>query len=155
MLFSKLQSLLSPGASLKFEITLNDDVTLSVIVCPKGNTGALSQPLVITAAADELDTGFVAVLEQYQKARLSLQEQLEATTAVLDAAKKSEEKKAVKALTNKQSPAVAVQEKITPKSSDNDDNGDGLDDHGDEAENASTSGTTPSVPTGNLSNLFD
>ncbi len=153
MLFSKLQSLLSPGASLKFEITMNDDATLSVIVCPKGNTGALSQPLVITATADELDTGFVEVLEQYQKARLSLQEQLEATTAVLDAAKKSEEKKAVKALTNKPSPAV--KEKITPKSSDNDDHGDGLDEHGDEAENASTTGTTPSVPTGNLSNLFD
>ena len=100
-----------------------------------------------------MDTGFVEVLEQYQKARLSLQEQLEATTAVLSAAQKSEEKKAVKALTSKPSPAV--KEKITPKSSDNDDDGDGLDDHGDEAENASTSGTTPSVPTGNLSNLFD
>ena len=100
-----------------------------------------------------MDTGFIEVLEQYQKARLSLQEQLEATTAVLSAAQKSEEKKAVKALTSKPSPAV--KEKIKPKSSDNDDDGDGLDDHGDEAENASITGTTPSVPTGNLSNLFD
>ena len=153
MLFSTLQSLLSPGASLKLDVTMNDDATLSIIVCPKGNTGALSQPLVLTATAEEMDAGFIDVLQQYQKARQSLQEQVEATTAVLDAAKKSEEKKAVKALTSKPSPAV--KEKVTPKSSDNDDDGDGLDDHGDEAENASTSGTAPSVPSGNLSNLFD
>ena len=153
MLFSKLQSLLSPGASLKFEITMNDDATLSVIVCPKGNTGALSQPLVITATADELDTGFVAVLEQYQKARLSLQEQLEATTAVLSAAQKSEEKKAVKALTSK--PAPAVKEKITAKSSDNDDDDDDLENHDESSASTSTSGTAPSAPAGDLANLFD
>ena len=153
MLFSTLQSLLSPGASLKLEVTMNDDATLSIIVCPKGNTGALSQPLVLTATAEEMDAGFIDVLQQYQKARQSLQEQVEATTAVLDAAKKSEEKKAVKALTSK--PAPAVKEKITAKSSENDDDGDDLEDHDEASENTSTSGTAPSAPAGNLSNLFD
>ena len=153
MLFSTLQSLLSPGASLKLEVTMNDDATLSIIVCPKGNTGALSQPLVLTATAEEMDAGFIDVLQQYQKARQSLQEQVEATTAVLDAAKKSEEKKAVKALTSK--PAPAVKEKITAKSSDNDDDGDDLEDHDEASENTSTSGTAPSAPAGDLANLFD
>lgn len=153
MLFSTLQSLLSPGASLKLEVTMNDDATLSIIVCPKGNTGALSQPLVLTATAEEMDAGFIDVLQQYQKARQSLQEQVEATTAVLDAAKKSEEKKAVKALTSK--PAPAVKEKITAKSSDNDDDDDDLENHDESSASTSTSGTAPSAPAGDLANLFD
>ena len=153
MLFSTLQSLLSPGASLKLEVTMNDDATLSIIVCPKGNTGALSQPLVLTATAEEMDADFINVLQQYQKARQSLQEQVEATTAVLDAATKSEEKKAVKALTSK--PTPAVKEKITAKSSDNDDEDDDLGDHDEESATASTSGTAPNAPTGDLANLFD
>ena len=153
MLFSTLQFLLSPGASLKLEVTMNDDATLSIIVCPKGNTGALSQPLVLTATAEEMDAGFIDVLQQYQKARQSLQEQVEATTAVLDAAKKSEEKKAVKALTSK--PAPAVKEKITAKSSDNDDDDDDLENHDESSASTSTSGTAPSAPAGDLANLFD
>lgn len=153
MLFQTLQSLVPPGSFVKFEIRANSDQTLTVIASPQGCSGAMSQPFAVTGTAAELDAGFVEGLLQYQKARQSLQEQVEATTAVLAAAQKSEEKKAIKALTSKPSPAV--KEKVTPKSSDNDDESNDLDDHDDEAENASTSGTAPSVPSGNLSNLFD
>ena len=153
MLFQTLQSLVPPGSFVKFEVRTNGDQTLTVIASPQGCSGAMSQPFAVTSSAAELDAGFVEGLLQYQKARLSLQEQVDATTAVLAAAQKSEEKKAVKALTSK--PAPAVKEKITAKSSDNDDDGDDLEDHDEASENTSTSGTAPSAPAGNLSNLFD
>ncbi|MGT2460196.1 PRTRC system protein E (plasmid) [Cupriavidus basilensis] len=57
-------------------------------------------PLVLTATAAELDAGFIEALASFTASRRSLAEQVEATAAVLAAAKSTQTQKASKALSN-------------------------------------------------------
>jgi len=74
-------------------------MTINVIPKPKKDLGepALAKPLSITATPEEFDAGFGQALLGYQASRLTLQEQVEATNEVLEAAKSASAKKAADA----------------------------------------------------------
>ena len=97
MMFQSLRNIVAKS-SISLSLTGNEDDTITVVVVPKGD-GALAQPLVLTATAAELDEKFAEVVSSYGAARKSLADQVEATNAVLDAAKKESASKAVKAVT--------------------------------------------------------
>lgn len=115
MMFQSLQSLLA-GGSLDLELQGNTDNTISVTVKPKGE-GPLSQPLCLTATAEELDAEFASCVAQYSNARKSLAEQMEATAAVLAAAKSESANKAAKTIT-KSASASTVKDKAPPEDDD-------------------------------------
>ena len=115
MMFQSLKSLLA-GGNLTLSLTGNADDTITVLVVPKGE-GALAQPLVLTATAAELDTQFADCISSYASSRKSLAEQMEATAAVLAAAKQDSSTKAVKAIT-KSAEASTVKDKAAPTNSD-------------------------------------
>lgn len=145
MFFSHLQSLFAGGIKA-ITITSNADNTLTVVVMPNGE-GALAQPLALTGTASELDAEFVESASTYVGARKSLAEQMEATAAVLAAAKQESATKAAKAIT-KSATASTVKDKTAPTKSDPD----GEDDEGGETPPASNE--APAAPAADAGNLF-
>ncbi|WP_416047423.1 PRTRC system protein E [Cupriavidus basilensis] len=101
-MFQQLATLL--GSCEKLVLTLapkGEQMTVLVAPTVKGGTEAgLSLPLVLTATPAELDAGFLDALAGYTSSRRSLSEQVEATTAVLDAAKTAQTQIASKAIAN-------------------------------------------------------
>lgn len=79
-------------------------LTLNVIPTPKkGDKGgevepALTQKLSLTATPEEFERGFPQCLGSYTETYKSLQEQVDATKAVLDAAKSAQVQKATSAV---------------------------------------------------------
>ncbi|MFJ1256374.1 PRTRC system protein E [Cupriavidus sp. CuC1] len=101
-MFQQLATLLGSCEKLVLTLALKGE-QMTVFVAPtvKGGTEAgLSLPLVVTATPAELDAGFLDALAGYTTSRRSLSEQVEATTAVLDAAKTAQTQKASKAIAN-------------------------------------------------------
>jgi PRTRC genetic system protein E len=99
-MFVALKQLLSQSPSLTMSITGQGN-DLTVVVMPKptaGDCAALAQPLKLTGTAEELDAGFVEALAQFSTKRLSVVEQVEATTAVLEAGRKESAAKAASAI---------------------------------------------------------
>lgn len=97
-MFKQLAALLADKSQLTIMITGKPE-KMSVIVLPKSQgDAALNTPLQLTGSAAELDEKFVELLSQYGSSRKSLEEQLAATQAVLDAAKATSVKKSVGAL---------------------------------------------------------
>ena len=78
-------------------IVTGDEKSLQVTVCPKG-AGPLATPISLTGSPAELDAEIAHCLLRFQGARKSLQEQMDATTAVLEEAKKASAGDAAKAL---------------------------------------------------------
>lgn len=80
-------------------------LTLNVIPTPKkGDKGgevepALTKKLSLTATPEEFEQGFPQCLGGYTEKYMSLQEQVEATAAVLDAAKTAQVQRATTAVT--------------------------------------------------------
>ena len=146
-MFQLLQSLVA-GTSLSLSLTGNKDGTITVIVAPKGD-GPLAQPLVLTATAAELDAEFSDVVASYVSARKSLAEQVEATTAVIEAAKKQSAEQAVSAITKKSSSSGTTTTAATPESSDLDDDDD------DEDADSSGSKAAPATPAASTDSLVD
>lgn len=142
-MFQLLQSLVA-GTSLSLSLTGNKDGTITVIVAPKGD-GPLAQPLVLTATAAELDAEFHSVVSSYVSARKGLAEQVEATAAVIEAAKKQSAAEAVSAVTKKPSSPGKTTTAATPESSDLDD------------EDADSSGSkaAPATPAASADALVD
>lgn len=145
MMFQSLQSLLA-GGTLALSLTGNPDGTITVLVVPKGE-GALAQPLALTATAAELDAQFAECVSSYVTARKSLAEQMEATAAVLVAAKQESAGKAVKAIT-KSATASTVKDKAASTNSDLD----GEDDEG--VETPPATDVAPAAPAADPGNLF-
>lgn len=145
MMFQSLQSLLA-GGTLALSLTGNPDGTITVLVVPKGE-GALAQPLALTATAAELDAQFAECVSSYVTARKSLAEQMEATAAVLVAAKQESAGKAVKAIT-KSATASTVKDKAASTNSDLN----GEDDEGEETPPATD--VAPAAPAADPGNLF-
>lgn len=145
MMFQSLQSLLA-GGTLALSLTGNPDGTITVLVVPKGE-GALAQPLALTATAAELDAQFAECVSSYVTARKSLAEQMEATAAVLVAAKQESAGKAVKAIT-KSATASTVKGKAASTTSDLD----GEDDEDEETPPATD--VAPAAPAADPGNLF-
>lgn len=144
MMFQSLQSLLA-GSTLALSLTGNTDGTITVLVVPKGE-GALAQPLVLTATAAELDAQFAECISTYVTSRKSLTEQMEATAAVLAAAKQASAKTAVKAI-SKSATASTVKDK--PVATNSDPEGE-EDEDGEIAPVAETASAEPAVIPGNL-----
>lgn len=112
-MFTALQTLLASAASISILLAANDDGTITVTVIPVGKKeGADPQntPLSLTATAAELDAEFAGIVANYSGKRLSLTEQLEATTSIIDAAKKEAANEATKAIkkAGKSAPAAAT-----------------------------------------------
>lgn len=145
-MFQSLQSLLA-GGTLALSLTGNPDGTITVLVVPKGE-GALAQPLALTGTAVELDTQFAECVSSYVSSRKSLTEQLEATAAVLAAAKQESASKAVKAIT-KSAEASTVKDKATSTNSDPEE---GNDDEG--GNKPPVSDVAPAAPAADPGNLF-
>ncbi|AXF12774.1 hypothetical protein CUJ91_32915 (plasmid) [Paraburkholderia graminis] len=97
-MFQQLEALVRSAGKVVLTLQAAGD-QLAVFVVPQGATDpALRQPLVLTATAAELDEGFAAALLTYTGSHKSLEEQVAATTAILEEAKKSQVGKAQKAL---------------------------------------------------------
>lgn len=101
-MFQQLATLLGSCEKLVLTLALKGE-QMTVFVAPSVKGGAesgLSLPLVLTATPAELDAGFLDALAGYTTSRRSLSEQVEATTAVLDAAKTAQTQKASRAIAN-------------------------------------------------------
>jgi PRTRC genetic system protein E len=101
-MFVALEPLLKSCGTLKLTLKMKGDEVV-VFVMPEGEAkdATLRQPLVMTASAAELDSGFVDHLATYTGAHASLAEQVAATTAILGEAQKTQVTKATKALSGK------------------------------------------------------
>lgn len=102
-MFQAMQTLLAACASITLSMVANGNGTITVTVIPKANKGgdenaSLNTPLSLTGTAEELDAEFAGILAKYSDSHKSLAEQLEATEAILDAAKKEASTKATKAI---------------------------------------------------------
>jgi PRTRC genetic system protein E len=124
MFFTALQPLLSSCASLNVMLVQNEDGTINVTVIPKSkkdgeNQSPLQTPLSLVGNADELDQEFMGIITSYSSKRTSLAEQLEATEAIMDAAKKESAAKATKVVKKGASPAKV--DSTSPESGDGED----------------------------------
>lgn len=155
MMFQALLPLLKGGA-MNLSLTGNADNTITVLVAPKGE-GALSQPLVLTGTAAELDAEFVSSISSYTSTRVDLKAQLEATEAVLKAAKEESAGKAVKAITKQGNNAVTVKPKGSTSESVMDDEEGGGDDEEEGLGNGAIAPAPAATPAATLAsgNIFD
>jgi len=103
MFFKSLQPILKGCISLSVILAAGEGDMLTITVLPKPkasgeDAAVLSTPLSLTGTIAELDEKFAEIIGKYDAARIDLEEQLETTTAVLDAAKKASSSKATSAL---------------------------------------------------------
>jgi len=103
-----------------------DGERMVVVLVPQSDSkeAVLRQPLVLNGLPAELDEGFAVAVQSFSAAHRSLDEQVAATTAILQAAEKSQAGKAQKAL-------AKGGKKATPASS-----GEGEDDDDDDDDDA-------------------
>ena len=115
-MFQAIEALVRTTGKLVLSLSMDGD-RMVVVLMPKGDSkeAVLRQPLILTATPAELDEGFVASVQSYSSAHKSLDEQVAATTAILQQAEKSQAGKAQKALSKKTTPASPA------PASDNDD----------------------------------
>ncbi len=98
-MFVQLKSLIDSCVSVSIILTGGKDGLVNVAVIPKvenGKDAALATPLALSGTLEELDEQFAGLCTSFVNKRLSLAEQLEATTTILEAAKQESAKKAVK-----------------------------------------------------------
>lgn len=104
MMFTDLKMLVSSSAKVTLTMAAAADGRFKVWVIatgPESKELAMKQPLILTGTPEELDAGFAAALTDYQTARKGLEEQIEATVTIIDAATKRQSDAAVKALKDK------------------------------------------------------
>ena len=95
---------LATGATLTMIVSADEKsgmLTISVLPKPRKDTGevALTKDLTLTASPEDFDAGFVQALQNYREARLSLNQQAEATREALQAATALCAKRATEAMT--------------------------------------------------------
>jgi len=152
-MFQELNNMLVSLTSLTLSLAANPDNTITVTVTPKGAkvSGALDTPLSLTGTAAELDEGFAGILSGYTTKRQDLSDQLAATEAIMEAARKEAADKAKKSIAK---PAKSS----TPVAADEDD--DGSDNEGDDESASNTAPTstvstsTPAVAASDASDLW-
>jgi PRTRC genetic system protein E len=111
-MFVSIEPLLRSCTKLTLSLQMKGD-DIVVFVKPEGSAkdAAMLQPLVLTAPAAELDAGFADALAGYTGVRASLADQVAATTAILEAAQKTQVSKATKALSGGETkPATTADE---------------------------------------------
>lgn len=151
-MFHELHNMLAGLTSLTLSLAANPDNTITVTVTPMGakTAGALNIPLSLTGTPVELDEGFATILAGYTAKRQDLSEQLAATEAILEAARKESADKAKKAIAK---PAKSS----TPVVADDDEDSDGdQDDEGasNTAPASTVSTSTPAVAASDASDLW-
>ena len=158
-MFVSLEPLLRSCTKLTLSLQMKGDDVV-VFVKPEGSAkdAAMLQPLVLTASAAELDAGFADALAGYTGVRASLVDQVAATTAILEAAQKTQVSKATKALSGSKTKLATS---TAESSSDNDSDDDEPDES---AEGEQSTATTPATSTAapaaeksgtDLTSLFD
>ncbi|MGQ7932173.1 PRTRC system protein E [Paraburkholderia sp. D1E] len=106
-MFQAIEALVRTTGKLVLSLSMDGD-RMVVFLTPQGDSkeAVLRQPLILTATGAELDEGFLAAVQSYSSAHKSLDEQVAATTAILQQAEKSQAGKAQKALSKKTAPAL-------------------------------------------------
>jgi PRTRC genetic system protein E len=99
LMFQILEPMVRAIGKLSLSLKM-DGERMVVVVVPQGDSkeAVLRQPLVLNGLPAELDEGFAAAVQSFSAAHRSLDEQVAATTAILQAAEKSQAGKAQKAL---------------------------------------------------------
>jgi PRTRC genetic system protein E len=94
-MFQAIEALVRSTGKLALSLKMDGD-KMVVVLMPQGDSkeAVLRQPLILTATSAELDEGFVAAVQSYSSAHSSLVEQVAATTAILQAAEKTQVTKA-------------------------------------------------------------
>lgn len=101
MFFQSLNSLLQNVSAITVTMTpaTDGDITITVIPTAKKDAEkALATPIQLTGSPEELDAEFAALISRTATTRKSLAEQLDATEAVLEAARKDASSNATKAV---------------------------------------------------------
>ena len=153
-MFVSIEPLLRSCTKLTLSLQMKGD-DIVVFVKPEGSAkdAAMLQPLVLTAPAAELDAGFADALTGYTGVRASLADQVAATTAILEAAQKTQVSKATKALSGvKTKPATTADESSSDDEADESAEG--------EQSTAPTPATSTAAPAAeksgtDLTSLFD
>ncbi|MFM0386915.1 PRTRC system protein E [Paraburkholderia dipogonis] len=106
-MFQAIEALVRTTGKLVLSLSMDGD-RMVVFLTPQADSkeAVLRQPLILTATAAELDEGFLAAVQSYSSAHKSLDEQVAATTAILQQAEKSQAGKAQTALSKKATPAL-------------------------------------------------
>ncbi|WP_213766553.1 PRTRC system protein E [Caballeronia sp. dw_19] len=157
-MFVALEPLLNTCEKITLTLKKKGD-EIVVFVMPQGTTkdAAMLQPLAMTASAAELDAAFVEHLAAYTGAHASLAEQVAVTTAILEAAQKTQVTKATKTLGKGGRPALPAPS-ASSESSDDDSDAAEEGDQDDQQSNAVVppAAVEEAAPKGtDLSSLFD
>lgn len=111
-MFKQIHRILANCKSVSIIVTGNGEkLTLTVMPTPKATgdlAAVLATPLQISGTPDELDTGLGDALSKYTVSHQSLSEQVDATLAVIEAAKKATTEKAAAAVTKAKTSSVKV-----------------------------------------------
>lgn len=154
MLFKALAGYPAGNAAVILSITDAKDGKICVTVMPKprqkteGDGAALATPLVLTGTPAELDQHFESLVGGHVSAQQSLAEQLEATVAVLAAAKQAAGSKAATAVGTSAPPARS-------SSPDGEDEGESGDTNGTAAAPAATAPAAASTRVVTADKAFD
>ncbi|MGU7775653.1 PRTRC system protein E [Burkholderia sp. MR1-5-21] len=150
-MFQALEPLIRSAGKLTLSLAMDGDNVVVFLTPQGGKDAALRQPLILKGTAAELDEGFAAAITSYSTAHKSLEEQVAATNAILDAQKATQVTKAQKALTK------GSKASTSSTASGSDDEGDDEDDEGDQpASSASAAPVAESKPAGtDLLSLLD
>lgn len=148
-MFKSILPLLAGCKSLTLIIVpgANDELTVTVIPTAKQDDATkaiLNTPVSLTSTAEELDAQFASLMAKHATTRTSLEEQLEATDSILDAAKNDSAAKAAGAV-KKAGKATAATPAAPTAAPDDDDDGQGS--------GAAPAAATPAAPAEEL-NLF-
>src|SRR5258708_30253011 len=127
-MFVALESLVKSYEKITLTLKMKGD-EMMVFVMPQGAAMdvAMLQPLALTATAAELDAAFVEHLTTYTGAHASLAEQVAVTTAILEAAQKTQVSKATNTLGKGGRPALPAPSASSGSSDDSSDDAEDAD----------------------------
>lgn len=100
-MFNQINAIVRASGPVTLKVFPGNDGTLKVCFTPSGDPSkekALLQPLLLVATPQELNEGFADALNSYQTSRTSLEEQVKATTTLMEAAKQKQSKKGISSL---------------------------------------------------------
>jgi PRTRC genetic system protein E len=124
-MFVALEPLVKSYEKITLTLKMKGD-EMMVFVMPQGAAKdvAMLQPLAVTATVAELDAAFAEHLVTYTGAHASLAEQVAVTTAILEAAQKTQVSKATKTLGKVGRPALPAPSASPGSSDDSSDDAD-------------------------------
>lgn len=100
-MFNQINAIVRASGPITLKVFPGTDGKLKICFTPSGDPGkekALLQPLLLVATPEELNEGFADALISYQSSRTSLEEQVKATTTLMEAAKQKQSKKGISSL---------------------------------------------------------